>query len=84
MTLGRSPLMSPLQSARDVATSLRNAPVNSPAPNGIGQKGKARLACDHYQDAGRHWTGVLKILRLTDKNGALTDVDLSLGGPAGR
>jgi len=27
---------------------------------------------------------VLKILRLTDKNGALTDVDLSLGGPAGR
>jgi hypothetical protein len=62
-----------------------NAPVNLPAPaNGIRQKGKARLACDHYQDAGRHWTGVLKILRLTDKNGALTDVDLSLGGPAGR
>ena len=27
---------------------------------------------------------MLKILRLTDKNGALTDVDLSLGGPAGR
>ena len=27
---------------------------------------------------------MLKILRLTNKNGALTDVDLSLGGPAGR
>src|SRR6516165_6572040 len=36
-----------------------NAPVNSPAPaNGIGQK------------SSDHWTGVLKILRLTDKNGA--------------
>jgi hypothetical protein len=29
-----------------------NAPVNSPAPaNGIGQNGKARLACDHHKDA---------------------------------